>query len=253
MGRPILLIRLEGVLQSWGVRARWDIRDTQREPTKSAVIGILGCALGLPKYDSRLRTELDAGLRMGLRVEHPGRVMVDYQTITDYLPTAAGTYRHSGTRTARSLKGLLDNPDAVPATITSPRSYLQDAAFLVLLEEKEADGGLLVRCHDALLDPKWAVFLGRKSCIASRPLLEALTEKYADLEDAVSRHPWSWDGVPENFEHPAHLTAYLETENESLDDEILIRQDVTLVSPARQYGYRRVRRLSVPYPENGSS
>src|SRR5205814_6367260 len=59
-------LRLEGPLQSWGSRARWDVRDTEPEPTKSGVIGLLGCALGYPLGDTRLETELDAGFRFGL-------------------------------------------------------------------------------------------------------------------------------------------------------------------------------------------
>ena len=46
MAVPILFLRLEGPLQSWGIRSRWDVRETQPEPTKSGVIGLLGCALG---------------------------------------------------------------------------------------------------------------------------------------------------------------------------------------------------------------
>ena len=44
MGNPILLLRLEAPLQSWGTRSRWDVRDTATEPTKSGIIGLLGCA-----------------------------------------------------------------------------------------------------------------------------------------------------------------------------------------------------------------
>ena len=46
----IMLLRLEGVLQSWGERSRWDHRDTSDMPTKSALIGLLGCAMGYFKW-----------------------------------------------------------------------------------------------------------------------------------------------------------------------------------------------------------
>ena len=128
MGRPILLLRLEGPLQSWGTRARWDVRDTAPEPTKSGVIGLLGCALGYSIGDSRLET-LDAGLRFGVRIEHPGAILEDYQTITDFLPTADGRYKHSGVAVATSLNKLKNDPGVRPTTIISPRFYLEDAAF----------------------------------------------------------------------------------------------------------------------------
>src|SRR5579859_3193440 len=121
MGRPILLLRLEGPLQSWGSRARWDVRDTQTEPTKSGIVGLLGCALGYPMGDARLETELDAGFRFGVRVENPGSVLEDYQTITDFLPTADGRYKHSGIAVSTSLERLRSDPGATPSTIISPR------------------------------------------------------------------------------------------------------------------------------------
>src|SRR5688572_27664508 len=117
MPNSILLMRLEGPLQSWGMRSRWDVRDTQPEPTKSGVVGLLGCALGYPTDDRRLENELDAGLRFGVRVESPGRILEDYQTVTEFLPTAQGTFRHSGVKTSPSLERLRANPDVVPATI----------------------------------------------------------------------------------------------------------------------------------------
>lgn len=36
----ILLLRLEGLLQSWGEHSRWDHRDSSDMPTKSGVIGL---------------------------------------------------------------------------------------------------------------------------------------------------------------------------------------------------------------------
>lgn len=41
-------------LQSWGEDSRWDNRETAASPTKSGVIGMLGCALGYPRGDERL-------------------------------------------------------------------------------------------------------------------------------------------------------------------------------------------------------
>ena len=74
-----LFLRLEGPLQSWGLRARWGERDTTDAPTKSGVIGLLGCALGLRRDDARLR-DLSDNLRMGVRVDLPGILMRDYHT-----------------------------------------------------------------------------------------------------------------------------------------------------------------------------
>ncbi|MFZ5824073.1 MAG: type I-E CRISPR-associated protein Cas5/CasD [Bacillota bacterium] len=225
MGRLLLLLRLDGPIQSWGLRSRWDVRDTGDEPSKSAVIGLLGGALGLPVGDGRL-VELDRQLQMGVRVEHPGLRAIDYQTVTGMLPTAAG-----------GTKGTDDHP----STIISPRAYLYDAAFLVGLAGPE---DLLRECARALEHPKWPVYLGRKACIPTRPVLEGLTEAYADLEDALKHYRWDWAGRATLKEFPQSLTVVLE----SPDGEVL-RPDRVQTNPARMYATRAVKLLPpVPFP-----
>lgn len=251
MGEPILLLRLEGPLQSWGTRSRWDVRDTQPEPTKSGIVGLLGCALGLARGDAEL-AHLDDVLRMGVRVEAPGRVREDFHTITDFLPTAAGDFKVSGG--IKSAAALRADPNARPATIISPRFYLEDAAFLVALAAQGAESSLLARCADALRRPAWTLFLGRKACVPTRPILETLTEDYANLEDALRQHRWSWlteerrtrtrqDVERErrsNFE-TITLDAYVEDPGGDLT-----RQDAVRLNAARAYGFRQVRRLDPP-------
>ena len=43
-----LLLRLAAPLQAWGADSKFETRKTNREPTKSGVIGLLAAALGLP-------------------------------------------------------------------------------------------------------------------------------------------------------------------------------------------------------------
>ena len=101
MANSILLLRMEGPMQSWGTRSRWDPRDTGLEPTKSGVIGLIGCAMGLDRDDPELE-KLDRDLLFGVRIDRPGVVSTDYQTVTGYHRTAAGDFKHSG-GTAKSF------------------------------------------------------------------------------------------------------------------------------------------------------
>jgi CRISPR system Cascade subunit CasD len=164
MADPILLLRLWGPLQSWGVRSRWDVRDTGLDPSKSGVVGLLGCALGIERGHPELEA-LDRKLIFGVRADRPGVVSTDYHTVTGYHRTAAGEFKHG------------------ESTIVSPRDYLHDAAFLVALASRER--GLLERLKESLERPRWPVYLGRKSCVPVRPVLERLTTEYGDLKSAL--------------------------------------------------------------------
>ncbi len=245
MGKPILLLRLEGPLQSWGVRSRWDVRDTTHEPTKSGIIGLLGCALGYPTGDERLQV-LAGLLRLGVRIENAGAVISDYQTITDFLPTADGRFRVSG-GTLNGPASKLAEEGFKPATILSPRFYLEDAAFLAALEAREgaeASPQVLADCARALQNPRWPLFLGRKACVPTRPIYEGLPERYESIEDALRRHPWSWLGAckaPRAPRPEVELAAYIEDEGGSLS-----RQDAIALSSARTFGFRRVREEFFP-------
>src|SRR5947209_1111485 len=110
-----LLLRLAGPLQSWGTQSRFSIRDAGLEPSKSGVIGLLCAALGRAR-DAPL-DDL-ALLRMGVRVDREGKVLVDYQT-------AGGVHRRGETY------GVSKANQGNPETVTSHRYYLADADFLV--------------------------------------------------------------------------------------------------------------------------
>ena len=256
MPNPILLLRLEGPLQSWGTRSRWDVRDSGDEPTKSGIIGLLGCALGLERGDAML-LELDKGLCFGVRVENAGRKITDYQTITDFLPTAAGEWKGQGTRTRNPTE--MRASGARPATVISPRDYLEDAAFLVGLEARAGSEALLQRAADAVKSPHWPLFLGRKACVPVRPIFEAFTSDYADLEAALQQYQWDWLGTFDNegaelktksrTTPPRRFTGWIETDD-PLTSGAISRQDAIQSNSARVFGFRFARPLKDIAPAN---
>lgn len=241
----LLLLRLEGPLQSWGVRARWDVRDSAREPSKSGVVGLLGAALGYARDDPRLVEELDAGLEMGVRVEREPGLLDDYQTVTGFLPMGGGGFKASG-QTARELARLVADPDAEPYTVQSTRRYLTDGSYLVALAVASgAPEGLLRRCADALRRPHWPLFLGRRACVPTRPVLEALTDEYDGVEDALRRHPWSClgaNGRPRAGGPDARLRLIVERPGGAPRDER------RLDGATRLYGRRFVHESTIPAP-----
>ena len=212
MGTPLLILCLEGPLQSWGERARWTYRDTAPMPTKSGVIGLLGCAMGLSHHDPQL-INLDNELRMGIRADKPGQELVDYHTISGTIYTAEGKQR--GTK----------NEDS---TIITRRHYLQDSTFMVALEGREE---VLRECAKALHCPVWPIFLGRKSCVPTRPVFEELTQKYETMEVALHKYP-----LFVKIDKEVNLSC----EMEEVDGPVQ-RQDRYPDNQARMFGYRSVR------------
>jgi CRISPR system Cascade subunit CasD len=140
-----LLLRLEGPMQSWGYRSRFDYRDTALEPTRSGVIGLICAAMGIARGEDISRFDV---IRMGVRVDKYGRPERDYHTALNVIKADG-----SGTD-----------------TVVSYRDYLADAAFTVGLQAE--DKALLEEIDQALRDPRWVLFLGRKAFPLSAPPLD---------------------------------------------------------------------------------
>ena len=207
----LIRLKLQAPLQSWGERSRWDSRDTAAMPTKSAIIGLLGCCLGLERGSEQL-AELDARLHMAVRADKPGSIITDFHTVQS----------PKGTR--------LLNAEGKPRgdTLLTPKQYLQDASFTVLLW---GDSDVLDQCVHALNHPKWTPYLGRRSCVPSVPLVPEVLE--ADTVDQALRMD-------------AEQSAAVEVERlpgESLreDEHLLRRADGVVNAVKNQYYSREVR------------
>jgi CRISPR system Cascade subunit CasD len=168
-----LLLRLAGPLQSWGYRSRFSDRDTGLEPTKSGVVGLLCCALGRPRSESPADL---AALRMHVRVDCQGTLLKDFHT------AGGGVFRGSREYFAPTSSGTKGkNPNV------TERHYLQDASFLVALEDPQGREGLLAQLADRLRDPCWPLALGRRSCPPSEPVLVGKTDQ--DARTALCDQP----------------------------------------------------------------
>lgn len=158
-----LLLPLVGPMQSWGTRSRFQERDTEREPTKSGVVGILCAAMGRDRNET---LEDFAETDIGVRVDREGVLKKEFQT-------AEGVALAEG--------GVSSDPQ------TSNRYWLADAAFLVALQGPEE---LLSKAHQALANPRWSLFLGRKSYVPSVPLFMPGGLVAADsVKEALCSHP----------------------------------------------------------------
>ena len=143
-----IVVRLEGPMQSYGASSVGVNRPTEDAPTKSALVGMLGAALGIDRIEVQALVALDRAMATVVRVDRAGTIETDYHTAQD-VPTMEG----SGAKVALTR-----------------RSYLADAVFTVLLCNERAD--VLADWHDALRYPRYAPVLGRRACPPSAPLVE---------------------------------------------------------------------------------
>jgi len=204
----ILLLRLEGPMQSWGTHSKWGNRDSALFPTKSGIIGLLACAQGLERQNPEI-SRLNDAVKVFVRADRPGTLAVDYQTVTGVLPTADGKNRGN--------KGEV-------TTIITPRQFLQDASFLVAVS---GSADVLEKCKNALEHPVWTIYLGRKSFVPSVPVLIGLTSDYDSPEAVMHTYPLG------SGAHPPILY-------QSGDEDGSIQADELVDIVSGQYRERRV-------------
>lgn len=145
-----LVLRLVGPMQAYGAASVAVHRPTEDAPTKSAVLGLLGAALGIDRADTAALVALDQSFSLVVRVDARGTALTDYHTAMD-VPSMDGA----------SVRKY--------ATITR-RTYLCDAAFTVLLVQSREE--TLAQWHRALRYPRYAPVLGRRACPPAVPLVE---------------------------------------------------------------------------------
>jgi CRISPR system Cascade subunit CasD len=163
-----LFLRLEGPLQAWGDNeSKFVVRRTAEAPTKSGVIGMLCAALGVsrPAAAETWLPKLSA-LKMGVRIDNPGIRWWDYHTV------GAGTEMRIAEGEGKTKSGAM----------LTRREYLCDASFLVALQ---GDANLVTELAAAIVNPEWTLYLGRKCCPPSRPLLEHPAGDFPDLLSAL--------------------------------------------------------------------
>lgn len=205
----VLLLRLAGPLQSWGDSSRFTRRDTTRLPTKSGVLGLLAAAGGRRRTDD---IEDLVALRFGVRADQPGLLQRDFQTATNW---------NSG--------------KSMPL---SSRYYLADAVFVAAVE---GDPNLLSGLAEALDDPVFPLYLGRRSCPTSGQVSLGLRE--TALEHSLRAEPWQASVWYQHRQGP-EVELELVVDAEPGDAAAETRRDVPLsFSPERrEYGWREVAR-----------
>jgi len=175
-----LLFRLYGSLASWGEIAVGESRHTAAYPGKSALIGLLAAALGIRRDEEERQLALASGYRFAVKVLSTGSLLRDYHTTQ--VPDSVGTFVY---RTRRDE--LVIGKERL-GTILSSREYRCDALSLVAVCAVDGAPFSLHELCDALLRPKFHLYLGRKSCPVAAPL-KPLVRSANGFGQALDEYP----------------------------------------------------------------
>ncbi|MDD0811736.1 type I-E CRISPR-associated protein Cas5/CasD [Curvibacter sp. RS43] len=157
-----LVFQLQAPLSSWGEPAVGEFRGSATHPTQSALIGLLGAALGLPRDAESSHAALRDGLGFAVGLLEPGSLLRDYHTAQVAAQSALKGWPHSTRRQELSAPKL--------NTILSTRDYRQNASWLVALQSRVSADYSLTELQAALREPHFPLYLGRKSCPPAAPL-----------------------------------------------------------------------------------
>lgn len=204
-----LALRLEGPLQSWGFESQYNRRNTGLLPTKSAILGMCCAALGIPRgtEEEKVMLEQCVGLRL-LTVAIPRLlkygekpVELSVRRITDY-------HTVQNTKTA---SGVLK-----PTHLTY-RQYLCDASFSCILSGNAKLINRLAKDEkgQGLENPVWGIWLGRKACIPTAPILAGVFP-----DEAGALRELLGDQSLNAFTHQREVERF-EDGNDSLPDQPL--------------------------------
>ena len=207
-----LLLRFAGPLQAWGADSRFDVRRTNREPTKSGVIGLIASALGL-RRDAPL-DELNR-LYFGVRVDREGVLLRDLHTVRKDKNTSYMTTRY----------------------------YLSDAVFLIGLHSD--DEALMQRLEHAVRNPAHPLFLGRRSCPPEGRVCLGLRQM--PLEEALKSEPSLIPPKPFKPGEPQRARIVLDDPRGTARLNDL---PVSFSPYNRQYAYRAAREMWNTFPAN---
>ena len=158
MTNPFLLLWLESPLQAWGFDSKFGRRDTQTFPTKSGVLGLICCALGAGGEQKKLLkdfSDLSLSILSFMKNEQEP-LLRDFHVVGNGYDDKDPWQSLLTPRTTEGKKAVGGG-----AKLTY-RYYLQDMAFAVIME---VPADMAVDLAEALQNPVWDLYLGRKNCI----------------------------------------------------------------------------------------
>ena len=165
MSDPYLLLWLEAPLQSWGHDSRFGRRDSLDFPTKSGVLGLLCCARGAGGEERdwlRRWADLDMQVVGYVLQDQHGLPLPREPLLRDFQMVGSGYDDQDPWQTLFIPKTNEGKKAVGGGTKMTYRYYLQDIAYAVILQ---APVELVEGTIEALNNPVWDLYLGRKCCV----------------------------------------------------------------------------------------
>ena len=167
-----LIFQIQAPLSSWGEPAVGEFRGTAELPSQSALIGLLGAALGVLREDEAAHAALRDSYGFAMAMLSGGSLLRDYHT-AQVPPRSALKGRPQATR-----RQELAVPKMDLGTILSTRDYRQNAASLVAIQARidSTPAHTLAELALALREPRFTLYFGRKACPPAAPLWPQVIE-----------------------------------------------------------------------------
>lgn len=173
-----LLLWLEAPLQSYCYNSKFDLRDTYAYPTKSAITGLLCASLGINEGNQELLQQLQKSPMTVLSFKNN---FSDQSKMRDFQIVGGGYSDSDSCFKARKIDGTKPVGDG---NLITYRFALENSYFAVLLQYE--DDELLEKLKNALVDPAYQIFLGRKAFIPSELIFQGIFVKAKDCADKIA-------------------------------------------------------------------
>ena len=161
-------ITLTGHISGFAAPSVGDIRNVSELPTKRGIVGMLGCCCGIKRKDPDLKEiydsiSINAFETPGFREYKTFKHLWDIQTARA-LPDENGDIPGFPTATIDEKTG---KPKTKNASVQRFKGYLMDVSFQVIITAANDVADVL---FEAVSDPVWIPYLGRKCCMLSEPM-----------------------------------------------------------------------------------
>lgn len=229
-----LALYLRAPLQSWGASSKFGIRGTLDVPTRSGLLGLIAAACGINKNDEMADgTWLARAKKVSMSVLtfKRGDRMTEYHTVGAH-------YDRNDSWQKRMIPTTPDGKSR--GTDLTNRDYLMDSVFGVILS---GDDMLIGEMAAGLADPVWGIWLGRKSCVPTEPILAGVFDLMDNARLALfERFRGSLERNGEKVEYKeGNCVAFSVFESSAgAEGETLL--DVPVSFTRREFHARRIRR-----------